>query len=454
MRKVIVLGSGTAGIVTATILKKYLDLDISIIYSEAIGIVGVGEGTTEHIHEYMEFMGFSESELLEECGAVKKAGVLFKNWSIKSPEFLYSINTANTKGVGQYPYIYASMVANGIPSNRKEDFSTGKIANTNEAYQYHFDSYKLNEYLIKKAKQLGISFIQDTIIDTLVENNEIQYLLGESEAKYTADFYIDSTGFKKTLISKLGGEWLSHSKYLKMNAAIVASTPAVDNPPLWTEITALKYGWMFSLFTQEHTGRGYVFDSSYVTKEQAKEEMQEILGTDISIGKSFSFDPGALKEPWIGNCCAIGLSASFIEPLEASAIGTSIQQAFLLMHRLPNYTEETIQAYNKSVRSITNNIRDFIALHYISDRRDTPFWRDVANLDLPPSLNSKLKLWSSKLPIKEDFFGESNYILFGPYHFLEYMYGVEMLNKGEVTKELDNYNNIVKHSGIQQLKGG
>jgi tryptophan halogenase len=199
---------------------------------------------------------------------------------------------------------------------------------------------------------------------------------------------------------------------------------------------AMNSGWLFRIPTQARYGNGYIFSSKHITPEQAKTEVEEYLGTSIKVGKVFKFDAGTIDRSWIKNCCAVGLSAVFMEPLEASSIGTTIQQVFMLMHRIPNYTEESINKYNQSYLEIVTNTRDFIALHYISDREDTPFWKDQKHVPIPPALVEKLELWKSSTPKAEDFIGGSGYSLFGAINYFYILEGLGILDIHQVSKEL------------------
>jgi tryptophan halogenase len=202
----------------------------------------------------------------------------------------------------------------------------------------------------------------------------------------------------------------------------------------------MDYGWMFRIPTYGRGGNGYIYDSDYISVEQAKLEAEAYLGHEINIGKEFKFDPGALDRVWISNCCAIGLSASFVEPLEASSIGTSIQQSFLLMHRLMNYDENVVSKYNKSVGDIMENIRDFVALHYVVKKDSSEFWKDIAQLELPDTLSSNLESWKHKLPINEDFNSLSNYCLFQEAHHILVLHGLGLFDKNSIKAEFDIMN--------------
>jgi tryptophan halogenase len=152
---------------------------------------------------------------------------------------------------------------------------------------------------------------------------------------------------------------------------------------------------------------------------------------------------------WIKNCCAIGVSANFVEPLEASSIGTSIQQSFLLMHRLSKFDNNTITSYNKSVNDIMENIRDFVALHYMTDKDDTMFWKDLKSIEIPNTLKHKLKTWKNKLPIKEDFNEQSDYVLFTDPNFILVMEGLNLFNRESIKDEYARLNPLIRSEAEQ-----
>jgi tryptophan halogenase len=442
VKKLLVVGGGTAGLISALILKKRLNIKIDLVYSKNIGIVGVGEGSTEHWREFMQFIGIDPYTLIKECDATYKAGIMFKNWGER--DYFHSVVSPFDSKFSQYSFVYAKQIAENSTYINPRFIWESKINSwyisrpeTPPANQYHFNTHKLNEFLIKIAKSMGIGIIEDDIIDVILdEDGAIKTLTGNNNA-YEYDFYIDSTGFKRILMNKLGAKWQSYSKYLKMKSAITFQTPEEENINLWTLSQAMDYGWMFKIPVWERNGNGYIFDSDYITAEQAKLEVEQLLGHKIEIGKQFNFDPGALETPWIKNCCAIGLSASFVEPLEASSIGTSIQQSFLLMQKLINYTDTSIDDYNNSVNVIMENIRDFIVLHYVTNKTNTEFWKNIRTLELPNSLKFKLDKWRHRLPVSEDFNDMSDYILFTPSNFIVVMEGLDLFNRNSIRAEYD-----------------
>lgn len=448
IKRLAVVGGGTAGFVSALILKtRFPSIHIDIICSKRIGIIGVGEGSTEHWKEFMDHVGIDQYEMIKECDATCKAGTLFKDWGV--PDFMHSIQTGYDQKSGQYPLLYGRQIGNGLGSQEiqsarfwENKVNTWFIARPDEfvTNQYHFNTNTLNEFLTKIANKKGISIIDDDIVDVdLTEDGAIGDLIGKA-GRYTYDFYIDSTGFRKVLISKLGAKWISYSEFLKTNTTMVFQTPDTDEYNIYTTSKAMKSGWMFRTPTWGRWGNGYIFDKNHITPEQAKLEAEEVVGHEINVGNVISFDPGRLDRVWIKNCVAIGLSASFVEPIEASSIGTSIQQSFLLMHRLINYNPAVIDSYNNSVTSILENIRDFVCVHFVCKRRDTEFWKDVADIKLPDSLKEKLDLWKNRLPITEDFAGRSNFQLFKDLHFLMVLHGLEWFDVPAIKTEYDMLN--------------
>jgi tryptophan halogenase len=446
LNKIAVVGGGTAGLISALILKKrFPNKTIDVIHSSKLGIIGVGEGSTEHWRQFMEFLGIDQFEMLRRTDGSLKMGIMFQDWADKP--YMHSLQSTFDGKAGQHPIVYSNLIARGVdPLELVSQSSVNSLIGQDYltdskkfyANQFHFNTHKLNEYLLELCVSSGIDIIDDVVNDvTLDDNGNVKSVTGEKEYKY--DFYIDSTGFKRIIIGKLGAKWISHAKYLKMKSAIVFPLPEEPSIPMWTLAKAMDYGWLFRIPVYDRFGNGYIFDSDYITADQAKDEVERYFGKKIEVAKTITFDPGALDKVWIKNCVAIGLSASFVEPLEASSIGTSIQQVFLLMHRLENYDDAVIESYNKSCNDILINIRDFIVTHYLTNKTNTQFWKDVSSIELPKTLKKKLDLWKHKLPVSEDFSSESQYILFNANNYLMVLYGLGLVDKDSVKLEYESY---------------
>ena len=202
-----------------------------------------------------------------------------------------------------------------------------------------------------------------------------------------------------------------------MNEAIAFQTPEEDEYNLWTLSERTNNGWIWKIPVQDRCGNGYVYRDLEI--DDAVKEIEERLGHTINIAKHIKFDTGKVSKCWKNNCIAIGLSASFLEPLEASSIGSTIQQAFMLMHRLPHYDDKTISDYNKNVDKMIYNIRDFIALHY-------------TGIPFPDSLSELLEVYNTRLLDSLDFDGQYN--MFGAENFNLVAYAMGLV-KPDVLKD-------------------
>ena len=447
MNNIIILGGGNAGYISALILKNtFPKKNIRVIKSKQVGIVGVGESSTEHFSDFCEYCNINKLELILKAKATFKNGIYFKDWGDK--DFSGNIGPITIfKRGSRFLYCHKAVANNRpnwelntpgawLPKIPLAFFNNMSDSPTN---QFHFDTYELNSFLHEKCVEIGIEIVEDDIVGCKLneESGDIVSLKGSID--YEADFFIDCSGFSRLLIGQvLGVKWKSYSEYLPLNSAIAFATKEMNEYNIYTESTARKYGWSWKIPTQDRTGNGYVFCDRFINKDQAQEEMEKVYGHEIDVTKTFKFDPGRLEKAWYKNCYAIGLSQSFVEPLEASSIGSIINQMFAFVHYFPTYSSDEC---NETVNDIFDNIFDFVQAHYLTKRNDTPFWKEVKyDLTLTPTLQVLLDKWKRRFPLAIDI--RRNWGLFNSYNFIPILYGLKWFNQENVAKEYSNYDHI------------
>ena len=445
IKDIAIVGGGTAGLITALMLRKtYPNLKIDLVESDKIGIVGVGEGSTEHWKDFMADCDISLSELVKETDATFKYGINFDNWNGDGKNYIHSVSSAyNIESQTHSKIVYAYLIANGAgPKDIVHEYIEKSLHR--QPYwgvnQFHFNTFKLNQYLHNLCEQRNITVIKAEVSQvTLTEDGSIDKLITEDGRELAYDFYMDSTGFHRLLLQKtMGIAWKSYQKYLPMNSAIAFPTERQEDIPSWTLSKALSSGWLWRIPTRERFGNGYVFNDQYLTFDQAQQEVEQLYGHSIDIGKKIKFDAGRLEKFWHKNCAAIGLSSSFIEPLEASSIGSSIQQARIFSTLLSSYvpnTEYAERIFNNESVELIENILDFVALHYMVKRNDTDFWKSTKDLEQPDGLKEKLEIFKHKFPGKSDF--PNKRVMFKEANWIVVMHGLGLISPAIAQTELD-----------------
>jgi tryptophan halogenase len=376
-----------------------------------------------------------------------KKGIKFTNWNGDNKHYFHSINEPLYKQdfVGDYFVArWALSQNNDIPLHDSLielpiHIYTNGIFATN---QYHFNTFKLNDFMLQQCTIRGINIVDSTINDIVLdENGNIVSLKSETGNEYKADFYIDSTGMKRVLSSKLGCEWVSYQKYLPMNHAIAfpTSNKEVLNP--WTESNALSSGWNWNIPTQGRDGNGYVFCDAFCDKDKAYEEICSYYNEPINVAKDISFDPGRLDKFWEKNCVSVGLSGSFVEPLEASSIGFSIIQTFGIINMIEYWQvdpEIAAKKYNELFINSFDNIVDFVQLHYFTKRNDSEFWKASQSIITKTPFNEEtLDIFKNQMPSWVYF--TDAFTMFKQQNWIQVLAGIGLVNKQEIAKTF--YNN-------------
>ena len=443
---IIVVGGGNAGYISALILKtSFPNKTIKIIQSKKIGTVGVGESSSEQIRTFCEYVGISMLDFILRTKATFKLGIYFENWS--DEDFLHNIGEVAAPYRAHFPYLQ-SVVANNRPNYEMSSCGTFinqvplnffNDLNQSPSNQFHFDTYALNEYLKEFCIFKGISIITDDIDHADVDEESGNIISVNGALEYKADFFIDCSGFSRLLLGKVfNTKWKSYSEYLPLNSAVAFTTDEMDEYNMYTKATARDYGWSWQIPIQGKTGNGYVFSEKFINETQAHEEMEKSYGHEIDVSKSFKFNPGRLERAWYKNCYAVGLSQSFVEPLEATAIGSVVQQMFAFIHTYPS---NSVDECNQMVNDIFDNIFDYVQAHYLTKKDDTPFWRDVKNnLKLTPSLQNLLNKWKIRFPQSDDVI--CKWGMFTAVNYIPILYGLKWFDYQKVWEEYKHIQHI------------
>lgn len=441
-----VLGGGTAGLISALLIKKsHPTIDVTVVESASVGIIGVGEGSTEHWLTLMQFLNIPIEELLIETGATFKTGIRFSNWHGDGTDYWHSLLPEfvcldRQSGVN-LGLIFA--IANNLDPTKTvpDEIRNSYHAENFSVNQFHFDTHKLNTYFHQLGEKLGIQFIEDTINNVVLDDQGFVKKIVGKKSEYESDFFIDSSGFAKVINSKLDCNWIDCQKYLPMNSAIAFPTPYKEEIPSHTEARALSSGWMWRIPTQQRFGNGYVYCDDFINDEDAFAEVSAQFDHEIEIGKKIKFSAGYVDKFWSKNCCSVGLAGMFVEPLEATSIGFTIQQIFCLIASLPywnknNNLQQTV--YNKKMQEVAENIINFVQIHYFTERRDSEFWRWTENNLTWTDWNKEyITQYKSVLPGTIEF--NEHFLMFKGSNFQQVMHGLRLFNHQEIKKVWDKH---------------
>lgn len=419
-KRIVILGGGTAGWITANLMATHWGksgFDITLVESPDIAIIGVGEGSTPPLRSFMHAIGVEESEWMHECGATYKVGITFKNWSTK-PGFTHYFHPflSQPDEFTAPAFFHNSFLRRkGIDLEGHPDhfFLATELARQKLApvtppnfpfeinYGYHFDSALLGKFLARTAERKGVSYKQATVTDVVLDNyGNIDYLTTREGETIKADFYVDSTGFRSQLLQQaLKVPFISCAESLFNDSAVVFPTPQQEKIECQTIATALKNGWAWEIPLTHRIGNGYVYSSRFCSKDDAETEFRQYLGlmdADVE-ARHLQFKVGRAAEHWVKNCLAVGLSQGFIEPLEATALDM-VQETvvrFIEAYNQGNHTDQYRNDFNNRISARFDAVRDYIVCHYrITSRTDTEYWiENGRNEKISPSLRAILTSW-------------------------------------------------------------
>ncbi len=416
-KAIVIVGGGTAGWLAAMMLsdvanRKGWGTKVTVIESSKIGTIGVGEGSTAVFRQMLKHFSLSEEEFLRDTGATIKYGIRHRDWrrvghsydgpiddpALVSPGVpLDTYAVAAGRSVGEAHLFQHLLGKNRAPVALRE----GRFIPAGPFHHaFHFDQSLAGAWLRRHAK--GIAVIDDQVKGVETAEAGISALVLDSGARMAGDLFLDCTGFRREIISRMGGEWISYNGMLPVNRAMPFWVDLKEGEEIapCTTAWAQKNGWIWRIPTQGRYGMGYVYSDAHTTPEEAKREVEATLGHEIFPRNDIRIASGRQKEAWVGNCVALGLSSSFLEPLEATSIHGTIVQLMMLSEWLGDPTGRG--RYNAAVARQVDDFRDFIRFHYVTERRDSAFWRDVAGSH-PDFVRDRLALWQTRLPGAGDF---------------------------------------------------
>lgn len=477
--RIAIVGGGTAGWLCAMVLRRgselqKLDVDLTVIESSRIPVIGVGEGTTAVFRGMLRFLGVDEREFLRETEATVKYGIRHRDWRnvghaydgpIDDPHALaarmgydplplFDVYCVYSGRSVTEPHLFTYLMGKSrapVLASRKGRPKT-PISPLDHAF--HFDQALVGRYLRSKAE--GISHLDATVEGAEIDpsTGDIRSLKLEGGEERQFDFYIDCSGFRRVLIGgALGAKWISYSRNLPVNRAMPFWLELDENAeiPPYTLAWAQRSGWMWQIPTQSRMGCGYAYSDEFATPDEAKAEIEAALGREIEPRGDIRIDAGRLENAWIGNCVAAGLAQSFFEPLEATSIHATIVQMMLFyryhFREVVEGGEPGRERYNHEVSKQVDDFRKFINLHYVSRRDDTPFWRHVRDACIGDDVKSSLETWSRHTPMNSEFV----HLRGNAPHVQEDLYypvldGLSLIDRSVAKRELAPYPDILASS--------
>ena len=419
-KRIAIVGGGTAGWLAALVLSSEKSRpngepapDITLIESSKIPTIGVGEGTTAIFRQLLLSLGIDERKFLCETGATIKYGIRHKDWRKLGHHYdgpIDDIEAVSGQAISLYclnkgvqaakPHLFSKLMER---SHAPFAMIEGKeLAAGPYHFAYHFDQAKAGRFLRDQAKD--VSNIDDTVLGVVKDtaSGNVTALKLESGSEFEADIFLDCTGFKRTVIGALGAKWVSYAAELPVNRAMPFWIDLDEQEEItpYTTAWAQKSGWMWQIPTYDRYGCGYVYSDHHCSADEAQAEIESVLKKKIQPRADIKIEAGRLEESWIKNCIALGLSSSFLEPLEATSLHATIVQLSWLSHWI--FNTEKSSAYNHAVAQQVDDFKDFIRLHYVTERDDSAFWFDVKRAQ-SQELTQKLEKWRSRFPLESDF---------------------------------------------------
>ncbi|WP_337244612.1 tryptophan halogenase family protein [Luteimonas sp. gir] len=414
IRKVVIAGGGTAGWLAACALAhQFRDrLDITLVESEQIGTVGVGESTVPPIRTFHRFLQIDEQAFLRAVSGTFKLSISFEHWRRPGDRYIHPFGaTGQGTWAAAFHHFWLDSLRRGMPSelgdfcletlaSRADRFSLDTDPQVN--YAYHLDAGLYAKFLRAQAERHGLVRIEGRI-ETVVRHaisGHVEALVLDGDRRVDGDLFIDCTGFRGLLIEQtLQTGYEDWSQWLLCDRAVAVQTEPVGPPVPYTRAIAHEAGWRWHIPLQHRVGCGLVFSSRYMSDDQAQAKLLRDVGArPLRDPWVVPFRTGRRRRAWNGNVVSLGLASGFIEPLESTSLHLTISAVVRLIQLFPfeGISPTLVELFNAVSRAEMEHVRDFIILHYHATQRDEPLWAACRDMALPPSLEARLQAWRER----------------------------------------------------------
>lgn len=478
IRRIVVVGGGTAGWMAAAALSRVLGraVEIELIESEAIGTVGVGEATIPHLQYFNRLLGIDEDDFVRRTAATFKLGIEFVDWGRIGDRYFHPFGTYGQEMEGLHFHHFWLRQAQLGGALELDRFSIGADAARAQRFQrpdhsragsplgmisyaFQFDASLYARYLRERAEAGGVRRTEGRIVDVALDsgNGHVQAVTLENGSRVAGDLFIDCSGFRGLLISKvLGAGFEDWSHWLPCDRAVARACRRTTDPLPYTRATAKAAGWQWRIPLQSRTGNGYVYCSDHLSDDEALAGINAALdGDPLSEPNFIRFKAGVRHEAWDRNVVALGLASGFLEPLESTSIHLIQSAIARLLTNFPDrrFNQHDIDYYNRRTRVEYEQVRDFIILHYAATTRDdSPLWRYCRTMALPTSLQERIAIFRENGRLyrhDNELFSETSWlaVMHGQglvprrYHPL-----VDLLPEGELDKRMAHIANAMRHA--------
>jgi tryptophan halogenase len=430
LEKIVIVGGGTAGWITAAVLARFLRnhrTAIELIESDEIGIVGVGEATVPVIRALNGLLGIDERDFLAGTQGTCKLGIEFRDWARPGNVHFHFFGDFGDAIEGIAPHHHWLKLRQlGDPAPLGDycfPYVAGKLGRfappardsrspaADYRYAYHFDAGLYAGYLRSLAERNGVRRIEGRIsqVRLRAQDGFIEGLTLADGRTVSGELFIDASGFRGLLIEQaLQAGYEDWSEWLPCDRAVAVACESTGDLTPYTISSARTAGWQWRIPLQQRVGNGHVYCSAFMSDEEARTQLLGSLeGRALGEPRLLKFTTGIRREVWRRNCVAVGLASGFLEPLESTGIQLIQNAAARLVDLFPDRSFDPVLAleYNRLTRNEYERLRDFLILHYcVTERDDSPFWRHCRTMSIPQPLRHKIEVWTAtaRVPLYSD----------------------------------------------------